>query len=271
VLFIILSILCSVMSANLLMYYKSRREVAILPVFLGNYFAASLFSYAVLDPSNTVVRGIDLGFGVLTGMLFLLNFIVYQRNIIANGLSISVGVMRIAVVVPLLLSVLVFDEKISGLNLIGIVLALSVFSFRSDRRELRNILLILLLFMVSGLTDSTLKLFDELGGGGSELFVYLVFTSAFMITLLGIVIGRIRVELRSIGFGLVLGIPNRFSTVFFLMGLERTPAAVAYPATAAGIMLMSILSDVLIWKRLFSLREGIMFAVLAISVVLVNL
>ena len=92
-----------------------------------------------------------------------------------------------------------------------------------------------------------------------------------MITLLWIVIGRIKVDLRSIWKGLILGIPNRYSTVFCLKGQKKIPAAVAYPATAASIMVVSIISDIVLWRRHFSLREGIMLALLCASVILVNL
>jgi hypothetical protein len=49
------------------------------------------------------------------------------------------------------------------------------------------------------------------------------------------------------------------------------PAVIAFPLVAIGVMLFSIVSDTLIWKRRLAGRELIMYALLALSVVLLNL
>ena len=107
--YLFLSIFCSVLIANLLMVTGKKAKLNMLPVFLGNYFVASLFSFISLPRSVALPSGFDLGFGVLTGLLFLTNFWVYQRSIVFNGLSLSVGVMRIAMIVPVVLALVLWD------------------------------------------------------------------------------------------------------------------------------------------------------------------
>jgi len=76
----------------------------------------------------------------VAGALFLSNFWVFQRSISYNGLSMSVGVMCIAVIVPVLLSVGLFQEVLSVSNLLGIGLGLLAFGLKTRLKELHNLL-----------------------------------------------------------------------------------------------------------------------------------
>jgi drug/metabolite transporter (DMT)-like permease len=268
---LLLSILCSVLIANLLQLYNRRGRGSVLPVFLGNYFLAALFSFAVIPARAVPPTGFDLGLGLVAGLLFLGNFFIYQKNIAGNGLSLSVSVMRISVIVPVLVSLLVFRERLELLNGLGIGIALAAFMLRSNLRDLHAWLWLVALFLVSGATETSLKLFKELGGGSEQVFIFIIFCSAFFITLAAIVAKRIPVSLAALLFGFAVGIPNRMSTVFFLQGLNTVPAVIAFPLVAIGVMLFSIVSDTLIWKRRLAGRELIMYALLALSVVLLNL
>ena len=153
--YLVLSVLCSVLIANLLMVINRKGKLIMLPIFLGNYFAASLFSYVSIPRHVACPSMFDLLFGILTGAFFLANFWVYQRSIGFNGLSLSVGVMRIAMIVPILLAVSVFKESLTAWNLLGIVLGLAAFSLKANPKELHNLLWIGGLFLISGITDGS--------------------------------------------------------------------------------------------------------------------
>jgi len=266
-----LSVLCSVLIANLLMVFGRKGRLSMLPIFLGNYFVASISSYYSLSGSITALPAFDLSFGIFTGALFLLNFWVFQKCIVVNGLSLSVGAMRIAMIIPILLALLIFGEQLSLLNLLGIMLGLAAFSIKSDAKSLHNLLWIMGLFAISGFSDASLKIYKELGSANEPLFVYLIFTSAFIYTLVAIVIGKTRVSLSAILFGFALGVPNRLSTVFFLRGLDSVPAAIAYPSVAVAIVLLSILSDIFFWKKAVSRHDLLLWSLLILSLILLNL
>gem|GEM_PF-7108368 len=101
---------------------------------------ASLSSYIYLPRVPIHLSGFDLGLGIVAGALFLSNFWVFQRSISYNGLSMSVGVMCIAVIVPVLLSVGLFQEVLSVSNLLGIGLGLLAFGLKTRLKELHNLL-----------------------------------------------------------------------------------------------------------------------------------
>lgn len=267
-----LSVICSVLIANLLMVFNRNGRLNILPIFLGNYLMAGIFSYASLPGEKLAgLPAFDIAFGILTGALFLANFWVYQRSIVVNGLSLSVGVMRIAMIVPILMAVAVFRESLGLWNILGIGLGLAAFGLKADPQQMRNFLWIMGLFLISGLTDASLKIYKELGSGAEPAFVLVIFSSAFVFTLLAILFGKIPVTLKSILLGCVLGLPNRYSTVWFLKGLDSVPAAIAYPLVAVSIVLLSILSDLVFWKKQASRRDILLWALLVLSLLLLNL
>lgn len=266
-----ISVCCSVLIANLLMVVGRKGKLSMLPIFLGNYFVASISSYYSLRGSISALPVFDISFGIFTGALFLLNFWVYQKCIVVNGLSLSVGIMRIAMIVPILLALIIFGERLNIYNFLGIVIGLAAFGIKTDTKNLHNLLWILGLFIISGFTDASLKLYKELGSAQEPLFVYLIFSSAFIYTLAAIIIGKTRVSLAAILFGFALGIPNRLSTVFFLRGLDSVPAAIAYPSVAVSIVLLSILSDILFWKKQATRHDLLLWSLLIISLILLNL
>lgn len=265
------SVLCSVLIANFLMVMGRRGKLSMLPIFLGNYFVASLFSFSSLPTLLTPLPAFDLWFGCLTGALFLANFWIYQKCIVVNGLSLSVGVMRIAMIIPVLISLFAFREYLSVLNILGIGLGLLAFSLKTDARTLHNLLWIIALFFVSGFTDAATKIYKELGSANEAYFVFFIFSSAFVYTVLALIIGNIRFSVSALLFGFLLGVPNRLSTVFFLRGLDTVPAAIAYPLVAVAIVLLSIFSDILLWKKKVNRQDIVLWVLLIFSLILLNL
>ncbi|MDD4100868.1 MAG: hypothetical protein PHT47_07225, partial [Candidatus Cloacimonetes bacterium] len=92
----------------------------------------------------------------------------------------------------------------------------------------------------------------------------------FVYTLLSLLVGRVRFGISALLSGFALGIPNRFSTVFFLRGLDSVPAAIAYPLVAVLIVLLSIISDILIWKKRTERSDIILWVLLIFSLILLN-
>lgn len=240
-----------------------------LPVFLGNYFVAGIFSAISLKPGN--VGSFDVLFSALTGAFFLVNFWVYQKCIVVNGLSLSVGAMRIAMILPILMALVFFGESLGKWNIMGIALGIAAFSLKADSRSLRNLLWILVLFLISGLSDASMKIFKELGGGNESFFVFMIFGSAFFFCLASIIVGKLRFPPVLVFYGFALGIPNRYSTVFFLKGLDSVPAAIAYPLVAVSIVLLSIGSDVFLWKHRPAGRDYLLWCMLVLSLILLNI
>jgi multidrug transporter EmrE-like cation transporter len=268
--YLLLAVLCSVLIGNLLVIFTHNRNTDIRFIFLGNYIVATLFSLATAFPQGIRFSSFDLWFGALTGFLFLTNFIIYQKSITVNGLSLSVGTMRVAVIIPTLVAVLWFADKLIFLNLVGIGIIISAFVIVTDTKSFRNLFWLVFLFLISGFTESTLKVFNELGNQNQNPFLIVIFTSAGIFTLFWIAYEKRKMHWQSMLKGFALGIPNQLSSLFFLMGLKTVPATVAYPIYASGVLLFSILCDIFIWRKIFSVKQRLALGLLLIGVIVVS-
>ena len=269
--FVLLSILCSVIIANMLLFFSRGKRVDFLLIFLGNYLLASVFSYVQIAPGSFSIGMFEILFGFLTGFFFLYNFFVYQKNISLNGLSLSVGIMRVAVIIPTFMSVFFFADSMNRFNLLGILVIIAAFWSITEKNSIRQVIWLVVLFIVSGLTDSTLKIYAELGSVNQAPFVFILFVSAFICTFIWFLKTGRSFSWQYLLYGMALGIPNQLSTRFFLKGLETIPAPLAYPLTASSIVLLSIFSDLLFWRKRFTGKQRLALILLICGIVLINL
>ena len=128
-----------------------------------NYLVCLIVSLIHQQEMVVLQPNITLGLGFLQGVLYLASFILFQRNVAQNGMILSSLFMKLGVVVPLLLSVLMFQELPSLIQLIGIILAMmAVVTMNRDASQTSNKFhySLILLLMMGGLGDSMSKMFE---------------------------------------------------------------------------------------------------------------
>ncbi|MDP8232689.1 MAG: hypothetical protein P9L91_08495, partial [Candidatus Zophobacter franzmannii] len=248
-LWLFLSIICSVAIANLLKLYQEKDKSApILVIFFGNYLFAAIFSYLLAKPLPTDVVPKEIISGIVFGALFIISFFVYQRNIKVNGISLSVSIMRLSLLIPIILSVLAFGDRLNIVNFIGIAIVFTVFMVMGKQKDKMNILWLFLLFFTVGWAESGMKVFKEISSHSDAFFLTLVFTSAALIALTAALIQKKKVISKYLLWGVLLGIPNQLTAFFFMKSIDSIPAVIAYPTLAASVILGSIFTDAFIWK-----------------------
>ena len=263
-----LSIIMSVLIANLLPFFTKVKSIIILQVFLGNYFLASIFSFVDKGSPLSAAGSFEIITGSITGILFFATFLVYQHNITKNGVSLSVGVMRFSVVIPILMALMLFGEPILLLNVAGIILVLIAFAFLTDTRSFYSILWLGLLFLGTGIADSILKLYEQYGLESSRPFMIYLFGSAMIFNLLVVLLKKTQFHFSSFCFGMILGIPNRLTTKYFLDALQQIPASMVYPIFAASVVVLGVFSDIIIWKKKFNYKQRIALAIMVAGIAL---
>jgi len=265
---LILSIIMSVIIANLLPLFKRDKDIKILQIFLGNYFLASIFSFLDKGSPLSDAGNFEIIMGSIAGILFLATFLIYQHNITKNGVSLSVGAMRFSVVIPIVMALIVFDEPLLLLNITGIVLVLLAFAFLTDTKSFHSILWLGLLFLFTGVIDSIMKFYEHYGLYSTRPFMIYIFGSALIFNFLVVLIKKTPFHLKSFCLGMVLGIPNRLTTKYFLDALQEIPATMVYPMFAASVVVLGIFSDVLIWKKKFNFKQKIALLIMVVGMVL---
>ncbi len=271
-LFLVLSVICSVAIGHILHIVKNKNnKVPILQIFLGNYFLASVISFLLIEEFDTTFRSGDLGLGAVFGTLFLVNFLIYQENIFKNGMSISISVMRVSLVVPVAVSILVFGEHLQAVKYIGIAIVILAFVLMGRKGSIKYKFWLLALFVCTGFTELGLKFFKELADTSNNQMIFYLFTFAFIINLILIIYKKKAIQWKYIAIGLLLGIPNQLTSFFFLKGLNNVDASLAYPFVASNVVLLGFISDKIIWRTKFSKFQYVIFGLILIGVILLNI
>ena len=112
-LFLILAVLSSAM-VSIVMRISSDKVSANLSMLAVNYlicsFLGALYTGFHLWPSDAPGFATTLGLGAIDGALYLLGFAFLQANVRKNGVVLSSVFMKLGLLIPILLSLVVFHE-----------------------------------------------------------------------------------------------------------------------------------------------------------------
>ena len=269
--YIILSVFCSVIIANLLKIFTSGKKNSILVIFLGNYFFAAIFSLFTNDTPFNKINPSDIILGSFAGFFLLTNFLIYKKNIQINGLSLSVSVMRSSLLIPIILALVLWNETIKSLNVLGIIVVLISFVLMSGKKHPHNLLWLFTLFCFTGTTDLFFKLYNVYGINSINLFLFFAFSTSLFLNIILIFIQKIQFNWKEFSYGLILGLPNQLTALFFMKALNILPASIAYPVLASSVVIVTYITDIFIWKTKFTKKEGIIFIIILLGIILLNI
>jgi len=218
------------------------------------------------------------------GVLFIIVFNLMAATAQKVGVSVASVATKMSLVIPVIFGVLVYHEKLGPLKILGIILALVAVYFASHKENSPNLksstlLLPVLVFLGSGMIDTCLNLFQESYISEAEfpLFSATVFTAAattglVLISLMAIKKG-IRINLRNVLGGTVLGIVNYFSIFFLLRALQNNAlnSASVFTINNVAIVMFSTLLGIFLFKEKISLKNWGGIALAVISILLVAL
>lgn len=216
------------------------------------------------------------------GVLFILVFNIMARTSQKLGISVASVATKMSLVIPVVMGILLYDEKLGPLKVTGILLALAAVYFASVRQkslvpDKYAFLLPLLLFIGSGIIDTSIKFMEGTMVSKSELplFSALVFAAAAFSGLIFIGLQLPRIPLRFNGRnllgGIALGVPNFFSIYFLLraLGSETLNSASVFTLNNVAIVMFSTLLGILLFRERISRKNWAGIALAVISIILV--
>ena len=123
-----------------------------------------------------------------------------------------------------------------------------------------------------GSGDLSLKVFRELFPAESTPgFILMVFGVSSLITLALVILRGVRINRRIVLGGILLGIPNFSAAYFILNVLQVYPGAIAFPLNNIGIIALSTLAGLFIWRERPRRRTWAALSLAVAAVVLLNL
>ena len=249
-----------------------------LTMLATNYLVCSLLgaAYAGFDPAlGAPGFGITVGLGILNGVLFLVSFLLLQVNTRRSGIVLSSIFMKLGLLVPFVMSVLVFREKPTGLQLTGFCAAIGaiiLLNLKKDPAAGKPGPGLLLLLLLGGSADAMAKVFDALGPAALEdQFLFFTFAVAFVLCVLLTLCCREKPGKEAFLYGALIGIPNFFSSKFLLGALNSIPAVVAYPTFCVTTMLIVTLTGVLVFREKLSRLQWLALALILAALAMLNI
>lgn len=234
-----------------------------LQAIATNYIVAFIAGYITTTPESATfyIESDWFLLSIASGILLILVFFVFASSTHKAGIAITSVSSKMSVLIPITLGFFVFGESMQALKIAGILISLPTFYFifkKNEHFHLKSSLLILpiLLFAGNGANDSLLKTaqFFYLRNDG-DLVSYLTaaFGIAFCIGLSIVLIRSIknkkRIEFKNILAGILLGLLNWYSTLFFLKGLTVVDVTVFIPVFNAGIVCLGAITGLVFFRE----------------------
>lgn len=249
-----------------------------LVVAAANYVVAALLSYVMVRVDGGVINGDWALVGGALGIGFVAGFLTMMKGIREIGVAIPTSAARLSMLIPVIGSIIVFNERPTLLKIVGICTGLVAFGLLglSQRKSSKviersvgvgGIAILLLLFSIVGMTDFGMKI-SITHGADNNVLTFLIFSSAAILCGILVLTRRQPITPGDLLLGSILGIPNFCSVLFLLLALRRLEASSVFPAVSTGAVVLITLIGAVVWRERPNRLAGIGLALAAIAVAL---
>lgn len=276
-----INLLSAILSSSLIsviMRLSSDKVKGKLTMLSANYLICSMFAaiYTRFDifPENSSLPS-SVTLGIVNGILYLISFILLQFNTEKHGIVLSSIFMKLGLLVPFVMSVVLFNEVPTAVQISGFIIAVAaiiIINLKKDGSNSRFGISLILLLLLGGSADAMSKVYEFYGP--TELtnqFLFFTFITAFILCVILAVIRKEKPTKTDILFGAVIGIPNFFSSKFLISALESIPAVAAYPTFSVATILAVTITGIFIFKEKLSKLQIFALLLIIAALILLNI
>ena len=263
-LYVLLSVLCSVTVAVIIKFAK-QRQVNYLQLLVWNYPMALLMTYLILKP-ELVEWNSDLPWKLYLALGFLLPsiFICIAMSIRYGGIVKTEVAQRLSLFIPLLAAFFYFGEQLQPTKFIGIAVGLTAIVFsigwnkKQEAEQKGTWIFPLMVFFGMGIIDVLFKQVSKLVGITYMSSLWIVFVLAFFFAFLFLMyllfIKKQRFDKTAVVYGLILGLFNFGNIVFYMKAHRALPdnPSIVFTGMNIGVIAVGALVGVLIFKEKLS-------------------
>lgn len=282
-----------VLTSYLTLAFKvcERYHVSLFQAIVFNYITCVLtgsFVNGAFPIDAAVVQTPWFRWACVMGVLFVSIFNMVGITTQKIGVAVASVANKLSLIIPVVLSVYLYHETVSGWKLAGVLLALLAVLLTCYPNERRgagsqkiqgkwNYLLPLLLFIGSVLLDALINHVQQLYVTEDNKNAYLISgflaaaTIGSVLLLIGYIRGSQQFQFKNIVAGMLIGIPNYFSIWCLVHFLKISPwqSSASIPVNNMGIVLFSSLAAWLLFhERLARMNWlGIFLSVVSIYLI----
>lgn len=247
-----------------------------------NYLLASSLCFGIsIAEGNTALSQPTLFWGVVQGLAFVSSFFLICASMNLTGMAIATAILRMSVVIPVLASILYWDEVPGSFQVLGIlacVASLPLIGTRArnvGRRggvKWREFWILGLLFLGPGVARIASKGFVEAHVPDARTtFMGVLYGVAALGMLATFLFPRWRRPFSGVWDGVKMGVVNVTSIITMLVALEQVPGVVVFPVQASAGLLLNSLFAAAVWHEELTRRTWAGMGVAAFGLAFVNL
>lgn len=282
IIYLLLSIVFSTF-INLVFKWFSVFKVNKIQAILVNYLVCFSIGFVLSGDFNLLkIIGSDwFKYCIILGSLFVAIFLSMAMTTEKYGVSVNAVSAKMSVIIPVLFAYVYNSERLTIQFVVGILLSLLSIYLITKKKQIiipkKYIYLPIIVFLGSGTIDTSLKLLELNYSNDISIntISYSIFLGAFLV---GTTFYTIKNQFnfsnwssRNIISGIILGIPNYFSIYFLLTAIKSfsLKSAFVFGINNIGIVLLSTLLSVIIFKEKLTLinKIGVLISVLSIILI----
>jgi drug/metabolite transporter (DMT)-like permease len=283
--FLFLSILFST-GLFVIFKYFGIYKIDVLKAIFVNYIVAFSMGFLLAERQIPIAEiPLEPWFtgALFLGALFVSIFFVMAMTAQKNGVSVTSIAGKMSVVVPVIFGIILYNESVTFLKLVGILIALSAVYLSSVKEQSSEkngtLFLPVLLFIGSGAIDTLLKYIQENYVADEDVSIFsgslfgIAAIFASIILVIKTVKKRTPFGLKNILAGIILGVPNYYSIIFLIKALQNKnfESSTLFTINNVAIVVVSTLVGLLFFKEKFSVKNKIGVAMAILGIVLVTI
>ncbi len=258
------------------------RDSNMMVVGAVNYLLASSLCFGIsIAEGNTALSTPTLFWGVVQGIAFVTSFFLICASMNLTGMAIATSILRLSVVIPVLASILYWDEVPGSYQVLGILACMASLPLIGTRAKnvgkagglkRREFWILALLFLGPGVARVASKGFVEADVPDARTtFMGVLYGVAALGVLATFLWPRWRVSYSGAWDGVKMGIVNVASIVTMLVALEQVAGVVVFPVQASAGLLLNSLFAAAVWHERLTRRTWLGMGVAAFGLAFVNL
>jgi len=213
--------------------------------------------------------------GLTLGIMFCLAFVQYQKSIKTNGISLSNTFLKLSVLVPMIISLGLWQEYPTTFQWLGIILsflAIIISNISFKKNSLKDIRLNLILLLVyGGFAEFSTKLFQKYALiEFRNLLLLSIFTSALITSLIVVIVSKKSFGKNELLAGILVGIPNLFTSYFMVLAFSQLNTSTAVLLNSSGTIVLVLIYGKFFFKEKLMKKEKIAIALTIIAMIAIN-
>ncbi len=284
-LYLLLSIVCAT-SLTIILRLFDKWNIRSQYGIVFNYLGCCLTGFLSM-PDKSMISHIPQWNGwwicLLLGLGFMIVFILIGKSVKLLGVTTTSISYKLSFIIPAMVAILFYGDVLTIYKSIGIILAIFAIYFITKQREEKNETIIpnknlwllpILIFAGAGSLDAFFNFIQRnyVPNGFDHIATITVFAGAFLSGLLRFGMQKEMYQLKNVMGGIILGIPNYGSLYFLLQALKHPvyPPSTLFPLNNLGIVCLSAIAGLLLFKERFTTSKIIGFMLTVASIIIIG-